>query len=364
MLDLLRAHIQETPDFHLALGGILIGMIFGAIIFRTNFCAMGSISDMLTFGDYRRFRAWLLAIAVALIGTQLLAATGIVDLSRSMYMAPVFNWSGNIIGGLMFGFGMVLAGGCASRNLVRAGGGDVRSVVILLVLGLFAYMSLGGILGPLRDALQQATAVNLGNSASPSAGALLASLTGMNSGVAGALMAVLVATVLLGICFSDKNFRGSAPNIFSGIGIGLCVVAGWALTGLAYDEFAAAPNNPMSLSYVRPTGDTLEYLERFTAGMVPGFGVATVIGAFAGAMLAAIASGRFRITGFADSSDTLRGLTGGALMGTGGIVALGCTIGQAVTGISTLALGSFLAFAAIVAGGIAGIKYLERQLMA
>ena len=363
MLELLRAHIQETPAFHLALGGLLIGFAFGFIVFRNNFCTMGSISDILTFGDYRRFRAWLLAVAVAMIGTQFLYFIGVVDLSKSMYWSPSLNWLGNILGGLMFGFGMVLAGGCTSRNLVRAGAGDVRSLVILIVVGLFAYMTLGGILGPLRDNMEQLTSIRLGEGATQSLGPLLAGLTGLDAGVLSVIVMIAAAASLLAYCFLDKAFRQSRQNIVAGVGVGLCVVAGWALTGLAYDEFAGAPLNPISLSYVRPSGDTLEYLRRFTAGVVPGFGVATVIGALAGSLAAALMAGRFRLTGFADSSDTLRGLSGAALMGIGGIVALGCTIGQAVTGVSTLALGSVLAFAAIVAGGVAGLKYMERLLM-
>ncbi len=364
MLEILRAHIQETPAFHLALGGLIIGFAFGFIVFRTNFCTMGSISDILTFGDFRRFRAWLLAIAVAVIGTQALYAMGVVDLSKSMYLSPSLNWLGNIVGGLMFGFGMVFAGGCTSRNLVRAGGGDIRSLVILIVVGLFAYMTLGGIIGPLRDSMERMSSINLGEGASQSLGALLASLTGFDATLLSVVAMVIVVGALLAYCFVDKSFRASPQNIFGGLGIGLCVIAGWALTGLAYDEFAAAPLNPVSLSYVRPSGDTLEYLERFTAGVIPRFGVATVIGALAGALAAALISGRFRLTGFADSADTLRGLSGAALMGSGGIIALGCTIGQAVTGVSTLALGSFLATGAIMLGGVAGIKYMERLLTA
>ncbi len=364
MLDALRVQIQEASSLNLAIGGFLIGTAFGFIVFRTNFCAMGSISDILTFGDYRRFRAWLLAIAVSLIGAQLLQAAGVVDLSKSMYLSGPLNWLGHILGGLMFGFGMVLAGGCTSRNLVRIGGGDIRSLVVLVVVGVFAYMTLGGIFGPARDYIQRITAIDLGEGATQSIGVLLAGLIGMDAGMVGWLAMIAVAAALLTYCFKDEGFRSSAPNITAGIGIGLCVLAGWALTGLAYDEFARAPVNPISLSYVRPSGDTLEYLERFTAGMVPGFGVATVLGALAGALLAALLSGRFCLTGFADSADTYRSLIGGALMGSGGVIALGCTIGQAVTGVSTLALGSFLAFGAIVLGGIAGLKFLEHQLMA
>jgi uncharacterized membrane protein YedE/YeeE len=144
--------------------------------------------------------------------------------------------------------------------------------------------------------------------------------------------------------------------------VGLLVVAGWALTGLAFDELAARPIAPISLTYIRPTGDSIEWLERFTAAPLPGFGTASVFGALLGAFAAAMAAGRFRVMTFSDQGDTLRTLSGAALMGIGGVMALGCTIGQAVTGVSTLAVGSFLSFAAIVAGGLYGLRVLERSI--
>ncbi len=363
MLEGLREQIVEAAPAYLAVGGFVIGLVFGFIVYRTNFCTMGSISDILSFGDYRRFRAWLLAAAVAILGAQALDWAGVVDLGRSMYLGASLNWLGNILGGLMFGFGMVLAGGCTSRNLVRVGGGDIRSLVVLLVVGLFAYMSIGGIIGPLRDAMQRATAIDLGEGASQAIGAILAQLTGGDAGTLNLVVLVVVAGALLIYCFMDRSFRSSAIHLTAGVGIGLCVIAGWALTGLAFDEFAETPVDPISLSYVRPTGDTVEYLARFTADMVPGFGVSTVFGALVGAFLAALMVGNFRLTGFADSGDTMRNLAGAALMGSGGVIALGCTIGQAVTGFSTLALGSLLAFVAIVVGGVLGMKYMERLLM-
>jgi uncharacterized membrane protein YedE/YeeE len=365
MNALSRLIAQDAPTA-LAIGGLVIGFVFGWIVYRTDFCTMGSISDFMSFGDFRRFRAWILAGAVSLVGAQLLQGVGIVDLSKSMYLTTNFSWFGNLLGGLMFGFGMVLAGGCASRNLARVGGGDLRSLVTLLVLGMFAYMAIGGLIGPLRDWIDRVTAINLADLKvqTQSLGTVFDHYVGMGAAGADRVMALLIVGAALLYCFFDSGFRSSPRHVWSGIGIGICVVAGWALTGLAFDELADKPSNPISLTYVRPTGDTIEWLQRFTAARMPSFGVATVLGAILGAFIAATSMGKFQVRTFAGVQDTLRNLTGAALMGVGGVMALGCTIGQAVTGISTLAVGSFIAFAAIVGGGMGGIKYMERLLAA
>jgi uncharacterized membrane protein YedE/YeeE len=362
----LREFISQDAATALAIGGLTIGFMFGWIVNRTNFCTMGSISDFVSFGDFRRFRAWVLAAAVAIIGAQLLQVTDIVPLPKSMYLTTNVNWVSNLVGGLMFGFGMVFAGGCASRNLARAGGGDLRSLITILVVGVFAYMAIGGLLGPIRNWLEQATAFNLSSLKveTQSLGAIVGRLTGASVAGSDAVLGIVVAAGALAYCFRDEAFRTSPIHVWSGIGIGLCVVAGWALTGLAFDELSEKPTTPISLTFVRPTGDTLEWLQRFTAARVPGFGVATVLGAVLGAFVAAWGTGRFRITTYANASDTVRNLSGAAMMGVGGVMALGCTIGQAITGVSTLAVGSFLTFAAIVGGGIAGIKYMEKLLAA
>jgi uncharacterized membrane protein YedE/YeeE len=358
--------LAEDAPTALAIGGFVIGLVFGAIVYRTDFCTMGSISDFMSFGDFRRFRAWILAGAVSVVGVQLLSAAGVVDLSKSMYLTANLNWFGNILGGLMFGFGMVLAGGCASKNLVRFGGGDLRSLVTLLVLGLFAYMAIGGLIGPVRGWIERTSAISLADLRiqTQSMSTFADRYLGMGAARANLVVAFLVAGAALAYCLFDGGFRTSPRHVLSGIGVGVCVVAGWALTGFAFDELADKPTAPISLTYVRPTGDTIEWLQRFTAARVPGFGVATVLGAILGAFMAAVSMGKFQVRTFAGVQDTLRNLTGAALMGVGGVMALGCTIGQGVTGISTLALGSFIAFAAIVAGGIGGIKYMERLLAA
>jgi len=358
MMALLREGVAQHAALYLALGGLLLGGLFGAVVFATNFCAMGSLSDIHNFGDRRRFRAWLLAAAVALVGAQLLAAGGWVDLDKSMYLAAAgFNWAGHVLGGLMLGFGMVFMGGCPSRNLARAGGGDVRSLLALVVLGLFAHMTLGGLLAPPRAALEQATSLALG---AQDLGHLAGKLAGIPSATGNLLATGLLAAGALAYCLGDARFRASPVHIFSGVAVGLIVVAGWALTGLAFDEMAAKPAPPASLTYVRPTGDALQWLTLFTAAPMPSFGAASVFGALLGACAAALVMGRFRISTFSDPNDTLRHLAGAALMGIGGVMALGCTVGQAITGVSTLALGSILTFAAIVAGGFWGLRILER----
>ncbi|KAB2850883.1 MAG: YeeE/YedE family protein [Hyphomicrobiaceae bacterium] len=348
-----------------AVGGLIVGMAFGAITLGTNFCTMGALSDLHSFGDWRRFRAWMLAIAVSIAGTQGLDAAGVVDLSKSMYLAPRLDWLGNVIGGLLFGFGMTFAGGCASRNLARAGSGDLRSLLVLVVLGISAYIALFGLLGPVRDGLANLTSVTLASlqADSQGIGRIGAALTGASGVRLTQWAAGLIAILLAAFAFKDKAFRSSSVHALSGVGVGVCVAIGWAVTGLSFDEFAPEVR-PISLTYVRPTGDTLDWIQRFTAGRMPNFGVATVFGALLGAFLYAAAAGKLRVTTFADKGDTLRNLFGAFLMGIGGVMALGCTIGQALTGVSTLALGSFITTGAIIAGGIIGLKTLERILLA
>ncbi len=344
-------------------GGFLIGIVFGYIVYKTNFCTMGSISDILSFGDYRRFRAWLLAGAVAIIGVAGISSLEIADMTQTMYLTPSFAWGANIVGGLLFGFGMVFSGGCLSRNLVRAGGGDMRSLVVLIIAGIFGYMTIGGMIGPLRVMLFSPTTLDLAEMGmeTQSIGSILAYFTGMSAATASTVSIIAVAGALLIYCLMDSGFRTSPRDLAAGIGIGLCVVAGWFLTALAVDDFADVPVALISLTFVRPTGDTLDYAMRYTALGAPGFGIVTTVGALLGGFIGAITSGRFALATFADKGDTVRNMFGAALMGIGGVLALGCTVGQAMTGFSTLAIGSVVTFLFIVIGGIAGMKTMENM---
>lgn len=360
MLDMWRETVLESPAFYVGWGGLVIGLVFGFTVHRSNFCTMGSVSDFLNFGDWRRFRSWLLAAAVAIVGVALIETAGIVDTDYSIYVSPNFQWGGHVIGGLLFGIGMVLAGGCVSKNLARAGGGDLRSLVVLGVIGVAGYMTIGGLFGPARLAITAPLSSDLGAFGldNQRLDHMLASATGMAASTARWFAVAVIAGGIAAYCFASAAFRGSMNHVAAGVIIGLCVLAGWVLTGLAFDEFA---DNPVvaSLSYVRPAGDTVDYLMRFTAYAAPSFTVTTLLGALIGAFLSALTGKSFAFATFQDAPDTLRNLGGAVLMGIGGVTALGCTVGQSVTGLSTLALGSLITFVAIVAGAIGSMKAME-----
>jgi uncharacterized membrane protein YedE/YeeE len=350
----------ENAAAILLVGGFVIGLIFGAIVMSTNFCTMGAVADIVSFGDYRRFRSWVLAAAVALVGAQMLDAASIVDLDRSIYLRHGLHWVGNIGGGLIFGFGMALAGGCPSRNLARAGAGDIRALMTVVVIGVFAIITHGGLLAPLRLAAESRFILPLPEGVTTSVGDLAGFVLGLDAGSVRPAVAILIATAAFAYCFKSAAFRASPRHMLAGLGIGALAAAGWAVTGLVYDELSPTPFKPMALSFIRPAAETIAYVLHFTGIGPMTYSMALMFGALVGAMAIARLSGRFRIQGYADSADVKRNLAGAAMMGIGGVLALGCSIGQGVTGVSTMAAGSFLAFAAMALGVVAGVRYLER----
>ncbi len=339
--------------------GLGLGVILGATVQRTNFCTMGAISDAVLMGSYTRLRAWLLAIATAIVASQALQGAGLVDLGSSIYLTPNLGWLGAIVGGLLFGFGMTMAGGCGNRTLVRLGAGNLKSLVVALVMGIFAYMTLRGLIGLARVELEAATTVDLAAAGLPSQGIvdLLSAVSGLSLGTLRIVVTIVVAGALAWWCFKDADFRRSPRDLAAGLIVGLTVPAGWLITGvIGNDEFDPVPL--FSVTFVSSTADSVQYLMTFTGATV-NFGIGLVGGVIAGALLAALLGREFRLEAFGSADDMLRHLIGAALMGVGGILALGCTIGQGITGMSTLALGSLLAWLAIMAGGVLGIRYLE-----
>lgn len=351
--------LLENPEGTLLAGGLIIGLLFGALARATGFCTLGGLSDWLNFGDTRRLRSWQLAAGLAIVGATGLEAAGLTDLTRSIYQSPRLDWAGALVGGALFGLGMAFAGGCTSSNLVRAGGGDLRALLTLIAIGLFAEMAMGGVLAPARVAFSEATVAAM-PAPTQALGDLAATAFTIPVADARLILGLVIGLAMIVLALASAPFRSSIRHLAAGLGLGLAVVAAWALTGLAYDEMALTPQRPQALSFVKPTSDLIEWLGRSTALGWPGFAVATVIGALLGSFLLAVATRSFRLSTFADTGDTVRHMIGAALMGTGGVMGLGCSIGQGISGVSTLALGSILATLGIIAGAIAGLKALER----
>ena len=350
----------------------------GAVMQRTHFCTLGAVADWVNMGDLTRMRMWLFAIAVAIIGTGLLTANGVIDSTRSLYTGPKLLWLSNLTGGLCFGVGMVLASGCGSKTLVRIGGGSLKSLVVLLVMGITAYMTLRGVLSIGRTQWLDPVMIDLGSGQDlprwlmqrvPQGGSI--DLSRMQGG-----LSLCIGLALILFCLFDRHFRRAEP-LMGGLGVGLCVVAGWFISGhLGYlaenpltleESFIGTNSGRMeSFSFVAPAAYTLELLMLWSdTTRVMTIGITSVIGMIIGSAIVSLASGGFRWEAFRGVDDMTSHLIGGALMGFGGVTAVGCTVGQGLSGLSTLALGSALVFGAVVAGGWLGIQWqmwrLERS---
>jgi uncharacterized membrane protein YedE/YeeE len=331
------------------LAALLLGAAFGATAQRTHFCTMGAIADVVLFGSLRRVRTWLLATAVALAGTQLLVAAGWIALDASLYRAPPLAWLGLLLGGTAFGFGMVLAGGCVSRNLVRLGGGSLKALVVLLVTAATAAAMLGGWLAPARAALGGLGAV------APAASGLDGA-AGLALGLAppwpGLLLGGLLAAGLAAFCLLDPHFRQSRPDLLTGLALGLLPPLYWLLATPPEASGAAG------LTFLAPLAESLAGLVAGPSA-IAGPALGLTLGTVAGAALMAGARGQLRLEIFAGRHDMLRNLAGGVLMGAGGGLAGGCTIGHGITGIAALGYAPLLALAGMVAGAVWALRWLE-----
>lgn len=332
------------------LAALAIGLIYGSVGLLSGFCMMSSMRGWLAEGDGRLVRTYALAMGTAIAASQVLAVAGLADLGKSIYLQPTFSAPVLFLGGLLFGYGMVMSNGCGSRALVLLGRGNLRSLVVVIILAIFAQMTLKGLIAPPRIAMVGASQTTAAANSLP---ALLDSL-GISAVVARTMAASALAAALIIFAFVQAPFRKSPGQIAAGIIMGLLVAAGWYATGyLGADDFNPVPVT--SLTFIAPIADALQYV-MLSTGSTLNFGIVTVFAVFAGSFVTALLTGRFHLEGYHSPRHMLRSAGGAALMGTGGVMAFGCSIGQGLTGLSTLSLASFIAVAGILIGTAAGLR--------
>ncbi|NOX43825.1 MAG: YeeE/YedE family protein [Gammaproteobacteria bacterium] len=380
---------DSFSEAHLLVLGLtfIIAIIMGAVVNKTNFCTMGAVSDLVNIGDTGRMRAWLFAMLIAIIGVMVLETTGVasVDVTRPPYRGSNFAWLEYIIGGVMFGIGMTLGSGCGNKTLIRIGGGNIKSIMVFLVIAVCAYFMLNPFPGTDKTIYSEVfyswtNPLNVSLTTQQDIGSVLGGLMDADSASIRLIAGSLIALILLVITLKSIDFRGSFDNVLGGSVVGLAVVGAWFVTAslvsvnqedemfswtdytsddvwsMYEDDDRPRDVGVQSFTFINPIGQVLRYGVNGFENLYLTFGVVAVFGVIIGSFLWAIISKGFRIEWFASGRDFVNHFVGGILMGIGGILALGCTIGQAVTGISTLALGSFIAFAAIVFGSALTMK--------
>ena len=349
----------------------VVTLLLGAIMQRTSFCTMGAIADLFVMSNLSRLRQWSLAIGVAILGVMLLSSFGLIDVSKSIYTSSKLMYLSILIGSTLFGLGMVLASGCGSKTLVRIGGGNLKSLVVFLVLALVAYMTLRGLLAVIRINMLDAFFITLNsNQDLPS---ILSAQLGQSRSSSHLMLGSIIGGAFVLFALLDKSFW-TAKNLLAGFGVGLAICAVWWISG--YWAFVAEDPNTLeevflatnsgkmeSLSFVAPYAYSLDWLMFYSdTSKVLTIGIVAVLGMVCGSAGVALVTKTFRWETFLNPEDTANHLVGGALMGFGGITALGCTIGQGLSGISTLALGSFLAIPGFFLGAYLGLRYLQVRL--
>lgn len=335
---------------------ILLGFAGGAVLGFTarqaHFCTLGAIEECYYGSERSRLRTWLLAIGTAVALTQLLDLAGHIELERSFRLGPQIHWFGAILGGLLFGFGMALVGTCAFGMLVRLGGGDMRALIATLTVGITGFMTMSGVFARARLNYIDSIYIELPPGAHQSLNAILFGESPQGQFLI--TLAVVLATA--GWALTRKRFRDNTRQVLAGLTIGLVIAYGWFVTSTLGQD-TLYPHQPESYSFVRPIGSAMVWLMT-ASGSSATFLIGGVFGVPAGSFLAAWRNSDVIWEAFDDAREMRRHLTGAALMGTGGIMAMGCTIGQGMTGIASLSVTAFLATGGIIAGSVLGIRYL------
>lgn len=324
-------------------GGIGLGL--AARLGR--FCSLGAIEDAIYQESNNRARQWGVAIGVAIVGTFTLVGLGLFDPSKTSYLTMHWSPVASILGGLMFGYGMALAGNCGFGALARLGGGDLRSLVIVIIMGLASYVTLNGPLAALRVIVFPPRP-----SESPASVAYWLNAHGLPIAPSG----VIIGIIILGLALSSKSFRKDRKTIAWGALVGALIVSGWAGTSwLSQATFEAKP--VVTHTFSAPIGDTIFYLMMSSATSL-NFGIGSVVGVLIGAAIGAVIKGHFKWESCDDPRELKRQIGGACLMGIGAVLAFGCTVGQGISAFSILAFSAPLTMSAIIAGAALGLHQL------
>ncbi|MEE9352182.1 MAG: YeeE/YedE family protein [Thiotrichaceae bacterium] len=361
-----------------------LAVLLGIIANKTNFCTMGAISDVVNIGDTGRMRAWVFALGTAMLGVMLLEYFGFADMtlttssetSNPPYRSPIFAWPRHLLGGIMFGVGMTFASGCGNKSLLRFGGGNLKSIFVLLTIGLGAYLMIFTDFGhtlflnwmePANIDLSEAGIESQG------LGSIISHYTQTDSQTTGHIIAATLGSLMLLWAIKSDDFRGNSDNIIAGIVIGLIIVAAWwvttgAMGQVLLEEAEMMDSRPygigaQSFTFVQPTAHFLMWLKSGLSSTYVTFSLVAASGVIAGSLIYSLIFRTFSIEWFSSWKDFFYHIIGALLMGVGGVLAIGCTIGQAISGASTLALGSFVTFAAIVFGSALTMKIQYYQMV-
>ncbi|OBS10278.1 YeeE/YedE family protein [Acidihalobacter prosperus] len=367
-----------TTTQQVLLGGLGLAVVMGAVVNKTNFCTMGAVSDWVNMGDTGRIRAWMFAIAVAIAGVLILQWTGqanmsmVADNSKSFppYLTSSLAWPRYLVGGFLFGVGMTLGSGCGNKTMVRIGAGNIKSLFVFAMMGVGAYLMMYTNFGYhvfLKWMTPAFIDVSSFGASNQGIGSILAAMFGIHSPqVVGYVVGVLLSLALIVWALRSSDFRGSRDNVIGGLIVGLIVVGGWWLTAgpvgqhwLSDIEFMDTPPaapGAQSFTFVSPSGQVLYFLSAGFKSKLVTFGMMVALGVVLGSFLYALFTRKLRLEWFSSVTDFARHIVGGFLMGVGGVLGMGCTIGQGVTGVSTLALGSYMTLISIIFGSALTMK--------
>jgi len=389
---------EDFSSAHLTvlLSVFAIAFIMGAVVNKSNFCTMGAVSDMVNIGDNSRMRAWFLAMAIAIIGVVIFEQSGIANVDSTLppYRGSNFAWLEYILGGFLFGIGMTLGSGCGNKTLIRIGGGNIKSIFLFIVISICAYFMINPFPGTdstLYSILfyPWTNPASISLSTQQDLGSVIGNTVGTDIGSTRAILGLILAALLFGFIFKSADFRKSFDNKLGGFTVGAAVLAVWFATSsmvtinaddesFSWTEYASAESWDMlqddtnarprdvgvqSFTFINPVGQTTRYASKGFDSAYLTAGIVAVLGVILGSFIWSIISKAFRIEWFVDLKDFLTHIVGGVLMGIGGVLALGCTIGQGITGVSTLSIGSALALVSIIFGSALTMKIQYYKMM-